>query len=119
MKALYILLFSFGIFYGSNITTFTKLNNQIPLELNLNNFELSVNPKNNQKHYQINQIHEGIPVFGRNIKIHYNIYNQPSSMSSNFHNGKFENSIPTLRLDDSRVIIVLYQEWYWKTCISY
>ena len=55
MKALYILLFSFGIFYGSNITTFTKLNNQIPLELNLNNFELSVNPKNNQKHYQINQ----------------------------------------------------------------
>ena len=106
MKALYILLFSFGIFYGSNITTFTKLNNQIPLELNLNNFELSVNPKNNQKHYQINQIHEGIPVFGRNIKIHYNIYDQPSSMSSNFHYGDFEHSIPTLSLDDARLIII-------------
>ena len=27
-------------------------------------------------------------------------------MSSNFHNGEFENSIPALSLDDARVIIV-------------
>ena len=99
-----VFLFSICISSPLNQTVFTKLNNQIPGTINLNDFDLSIDSKNNQKHYQMNQLHNNIPVFGRNIKIHYDIYNQPSSMSSNFHNGEFENSIPTLSLDDARVI---------------
>jgi len=102
----YVLLFSVCISSPSNQTVFTKLSNQIPKTINLNDFDLFIDSKNNQKHYQMNQLHYNIPVFGRSIKIHYNIYDQPSSMSSNFHKGEFENSIPTLSLDDARVIIV-------------
>ena len=102
----YILLFSLCISAPLNQMVFTKLNNQIPGTINLNDFDLSINSKNNQKHYQVNQLHDNIPVFGRNIKIHYNIYNNPSSMSSNFYYGEFENSIPTLTLDDTKQIII-------------
>ena len=113
---LYILLFSVCISESLNQTVFTKLNNQIPGAINLNDFNLSINSKNNQKHYQMNQMHEGIPVFGRSIKIHYNIYSQPSSMSSSFHDGEFESSTPTLTLDDARVITVndfsINEFWY-------
>ena len=80
-------------------TSFIFLDNKLPIDINLNDFELSINLKNNQNHYHMKQFHEDILVFGRNIKIHFNIYDVPSSMTSNIHRGKFENSSPSLMLE--------------------
>ena len=88
----YLILVTLSIL---NSATFIKLDNQLPTSIDLNSYELSVNSNLNQKHYNKLQIHDGIPVFGRNIKIHYNIINMPSSMSSNYHYGEFEYSAPT------------------------
>ena len=53
----------------------------------------------------MNQLHDNIPVFGRSVKIHFNIYDMPSSMTSNIYQGKFENSNPSLILDHIKNII--------------
>ena len=52
-----------------NSATFIKLDNQLPTSIDLSSYELSINSNLNQKHYSKLQIHDGIPVFGRNIKI--------------------------------------------------
>ena len=100
------LLLSFVLPESSSRTIITDLNNQIPFSVNLENFELLINSKNNQKHYTLKQSYDNIPVFGRSIRVHYNINNNPSSMSSNFHTGKFENSIPVLSINDIKKIII-------------
>ena len=100
-----LLLLNFVLSESSNKTIFTDLNNQIPSSINLDDFELSINSKNNQKHYTLKQYYNSIPVLGRSIRIHCNINDNPSSMSSNFHMGEFESSIPSLSLDNTRIIV--------------
>ena len=101
----YLLLFNFVLSESFNKTIFTVLNNQIPSSINLDDFELEINSKNNQRHYTLKQTHNNLPVFGRSIKIHYNTKGVPSSMSSNFHITEFENSSPTLTLEYIRKIV--------------
>tara|TARA_B110000116_G_scaffold98895_1_gene86056 strand:- start:3 stop:1952 length:1950 start_codon:yes stop_codon:yes gene_type:complete len=102
---MYFYLFILMISSILNTTSFIKLDNQIPDEINLNDFELFINSNNNQKHYNKIQTHNFIPVFGKNIKIHYNTLNMPSSISLNHHYGQFEHSNPTLTLSDARLIV--------------
>ncbi len=102
----FFLLLSFGLPESSSRTVITDLNNQIPSSINLENFELLINSKNNQKHYILKQSYDNIPIFGRSIRVHYNINNNPSSMSSNFHTGEFENSVPILSINDIKEIIM-------------
>ena len=99
----YLILVTLSIL---NSATFTKLDNQLPAKIDLSSYELSINSILNQKHYNKLQVHDGIPVFGRNIKIHYNTLDMPSSMSSTYHYGEFEYSSPALTLDAARLVVL-------------
>ena len=88
-------------------TEFYNLDSRIPNQIDLNQFILEIDNTNNIKHYYSKQIHNNIPVFGRSFKIHFNKNDVPSSMTTNFHKGEFENSNSTLSLNDIKIIIKL------------
>ena len=104
-----LLLFSISFSNDKDIMVdyvfFKYLNNTIPLNIDINDFQLSLNPKNFQKHYVKKQYHENIPVFGRSMKIHFNVNHLPSSLSDNTHKELFENSMPTLSEEIIKEII--------------
>jgi len=104
---LYIFLINILFSFQHNVgyTTFSKLDGELPTEINLFQYKLSIDPSNYQKHYKQLQLHENIPVFGRSNKVHFNIYNLPSSMSSNIHTGIFEQSNPSLSLKQAKNIV--------------
>ena len=85
--------------------SFKYLNEQIPESIEINDFELSVDPINSQKHYTKKQYHENIPVFGRSIKLHFNINHVASSLSDNTHKEIFETSMPALSEETAKEII--------------
>jgi len=83
-----------------NNTDFIYLNNRMPEAIDINNYKLITDVKTLQKHYYNHQYYQGIKVFGKNTRIHFNINNQPSSMSSNIHLGTFDISIPSISLNN-------------------
>ena len=75
---------------------FKYLNNSIPSNIDINNFNLSLDLKNFQKHYIKEQYHENIPVFGKSVRVHFNSIDIPSTLSDNTHKASFESSNPLL-----------------------
>ena len=95
MKNIVLIIF-FGIIFSSvsienkkiKSTKFYDLNGTIPDTVNLNEFILDFDEITKIKHYTKSQEYNTIPVFGRNIILHYNVNNIPSSMHyliTNFH----------------------------------
>ena len=108
---LFLFIISFNINFSniqSNLvqgTLFEYLDYKDSKYINLNNYDSFLNPLNNQKHFIQNQYYHGIPVFGRSIRIHFNVDGMPSSLSDNMHQGIFESAIPVLSEESIKEII--------------
>ena len=71
-------------------------------------FEISedTNPITKIKHYKFSQKHQGIEVFGRGARVHFNSQNKLSTFSSNFFRGNFESFIPSINQINLENIVI-------------
>ncbi|SVD88845.1 uncharacterized protein METZ01_LOCUS441699, partial [marine metagenome] len=110
MKNIVLIIFFCIIFSSTEYkkiksTKFYDLNGIIPNSINLNEFILDFDKITKIKHYSKSQEYNNILVFGRNIILHYNVNNIPSSMSNNYHHGEFKNSSPSISLESAKIIV--------------
>tara|TARA_B110000438_G_scaffold284771_1_gene314151 strand:+ start:97 stop:2106 length:2010 start_codon:yes stop_codon:yes gene_type:complete len=92
--------------FNNNIVAFLK-NLKLLDEKSSFTVHLKEDPIFLNKHYILNQTFHGIEVFSRNILVHFNINNEPSSYSNNFFRGIFENMLPSLKMQDAKNIVSL------------
>ena len=92
--------------YQNDIVVFLKNLNLIQNsdEFIINN---EIDLKNKTQHFKLIQTHNNIEVFARKIKIHFNKNGDPSSFSNHFYNGKFNNSNPSINVENAREIVRL------------
>ena len=92
--------------YNNDIITFLI---EIDILINDDNFikQEFIDPKSKIKHIQLSQTYNDIEVFGKNIRLHFNKYNEPSSLSSNFFRGSFNNSQPRISRESAQNIVTL------------
>jgi len=64
-------------------------------------------PITKNHHYILSQLHHSREVFGKKTRLHFNNKNKLSTFSSNFFQGDFSNSIPTLNWSDIHDLIDL------------
>ena len=80
-------------------------------------FEISedTNPITKIKHYKFSQKHQGIEVFGRGARVHFNSQNKLSTFSSNFFRGNFESFIPSINQINLEKQLYNYDAFYYAT----
>ena len=92
--------------YNNDIITFLIETGLLMEDDNFNKKEL-IDSITKIKHIKLSQKYNAIEVFGRNIKLHFNKNNEPSSFSSNFYRGFFNNSEPTISNEEAENIVKL------------
>ena len=62
------------------------------------NYQLKkiIDPITKNTHFIHSQLHDGIIIFGKKARLHFNKYNKMSSFSNNFYDGTFDLSYPAL-----------------------
>ena len=69
------------------------------------NMKIGLDPITNNKHYILTQFSDGIEIFGKKVRLHLNKYQIVSTFSSNFFNGSFDRSTPSLNKEEIYNII--------------
>ena len=72
--------------------------NQKQLINSNHNYQLKkiIDPITKNTHFIHSQLHDGIIIFGKKARLHFNKYNKKSSFSNNFYDGTFDLSSPTI-----------------------
>ena len=89
--------------YDDDIIQFLYSNHKLKPNISFDIKE-HFNPITGATHYILNQKHNEIEVFGRNIKLHFNTQGEPSSLSDNSFIGYFNSSIPVILEEEAKQI---------------
>ena len=86
----------------NNYTEYLNNNNLLTKDYNVKKI---TDPITKNTHLIHSQLHNGIEVFGKKARLHFNENNKISSFSNNFFDGEFNNSIPTININQLHIII--------------
>ena len=90
--------------YNNDIVQFLYSNNILDFNISFNSKE-NLDPITGIRHYKLFQTHQGIEVFGKSIRLHFNRLDEPSSLSHNFYSGFFYSSIPSILEKEAREVV--------------
>jgi len=90
--------------YNNDVIQFLYSNNILDFNVSFDISE-NIDPITGIKHYNLSQKYHEIEVFGKSIKLHFNILGHPSSLSNNFFTGFFNSSIPSIIEKEAKDIV--------------